>query len=78
MPNKEKVIIIGAGHSGGIVSILLRKEGFSGEITIIGNEELLPYQRPQLSKSYLKGEIEFKRLQLRSKEFYEEKKINLV
>ena len=29
MPNKEKVIIIGAGHSGGIVSILLRKEGLS-------------------------------------------------
>ena len=68
MPNKEKVLIIGAGHAGGMVAILLRKRGFVGEITIIGDEELLPYERPQLSKSYLMGEIEFKRLQLRSKE----------
>ena len=78
MPIKEKIIIIGSGHSGGMASILLRKEGFSGEITIIGNEKLLPYERPQLSKLYLKNEIEFKRLQLRSEKFYKDNKINLV
>ena len=78
MPNKEKALIIGAGHAGGMVAILLRKRGFVGDITIIGEEDLLPYERPQLSKSYLMGEIEFNRLQLRSKEFYEDNKINLV
>ena len=78
MPNKEKALIIGAGHAGGMVAILLRKRGFVGEITIIGEEDLLPYERPQLSKSYLMGEIEFNRLHLRPKEFYEDNKINLV
>jgi len=78
MPNKEKVLIVGAGHAGGMVAILLRKRGFVGDITIIGEEDLLPYERPQLSKSYLMGEIEFNRLHLRPKEFYEDNKINLV
>ena len=70
------VVIIGAGQGGVQAAMSLRQEGFSDPITLIGAEPGLPYQRPPLSKAYLKaGEAE--KLILRSAEFYDKKGITL-
>ncbi len=49
------MVIIGAGHAGTQAAIELRNQGWLGTITLIGKEELLPYERPPLSKAVLKG-----------------------
>jgi 3-phenylpropionate/trans-cinnamate dioxygenase ferredoxin reductase subunit len=51
----ENVIIIGAGHAGGIAAISLREIGFLGSIQVIGDEIEPPYERPTLSKEFLSG-----------------------
>jgi 3-phenylpropionate/trans-cinnamate dioxygenase ferredoxin reductase subunit len=53
----QAVTIIGAGQAGGQAASSLRAFGFSGAITLIGEETLPPYQRPPLSKKYLMGEV---------------------
>ena len=64
------VIIIGAGHAGGAAAGFLRQYGFEGNITLIGDEPYLPYQRPPLSKAWLKGEASLEDLYLRGETFY--------
>ena len=50
-----QVVIVGAGHAGVETAAALRQHGFSGAITILGEEPDLPYQRPPLSKEFLKS-----------------------
>ncbi len=69
------VIIIGAGHAGGSAAGFLRQYGFTGEITLIGEEPYLPYQRPPLSKAWLKGEASLEDLYLRGDTFYDDQTI---
>src|SRR5690606_12776470 len=69
------VVIIGAGHAGGMASGFLRQYGFDGEITLIGDEPYLPYQRPPLSKAWLKGQAGLEDLYLRSEQFYPDQKV---
>jgi len=71
------IVVIGAGQAGSSLVAKLRKDGFGGEITLIGAEEALPYQRPPLSKAYLLGEMELERLFLRPASFYEENNITV-
>ncbi|GGZ36177.1 NAD(P)/FAD-dependent oxidoreductase [Asticcacaulis endophyticus] len=71
------VVIIGAGHAGGSAAAFLRQYGYEGEITLIGAEAYLPYQRPPLSKAWLKGEAEEEDLYLRPGSFYAEKNITV-
>ena len=52
------VVIVGAGHAGGTAAALLRQYGFDGPITMVGDEPIPPYQRPPLSKAWLKGEAD--------------------
>ncbi|UDF05365.1 NAD(P)/FAD-dependent oxidoreductase [Asticcacaulis sp. AND118] len=66
------VVIIGAGHAGGSTAAFLRQYGYKGEITLIGDEPHLPYQRPPLSKAWLKGEASGDDLYLRPQAFYDE------
>src|SRR5690554_5959625 len=73
----EHVAIVGAGQAGAAVAMRLRQMGFSDEITIFGNEEDPPYQRPPLSKKYLAGEWERERLWLRPAEFWSDQGITL-
>ncbi len=49
-------VIIGASLAGGTAAATLREEGFDGRIVLIGDEPLAPYERPPLSKEYLRGE----------------------
>ncbi|MCL2428111.1 MAG: FAD-dependent oxidoreductase [Alphaproteobacteria bacterium] len=64
------VVILGAGHAGGTVAALLRQYGWKGPITLLGAEPLPPYQRPPLSKQWLRGEADWKSLALRADSFY--------
>ena len=66
------VAIIGAGAAAAVAAETLRQQLFIGRILMIGPEEHWPYDRPNLSKDYLAGELEAKWLPLRSPEFYEE------
>ncbi len=68
----EKIVIIGAGQAGCQAVQSLRSEGFSGAITMVGDEAYPPYQRPPLSKAYLLGQLERPRLFLKPDAFYAE------
>lgn len=71
------IVVIGAGQAGASMVAKLRKDGFDGEITLIGEEPVPPYQRPPLSKAYLLGDMALERLFLRPESFYEEQNITL-
>jgi len=70
------VVIIGAGHAGGTAAAVLRQYGFSGPITLVGEEPIAPYQRPPLSKAWLKGEADADTLALKPESFYAEHDID--
>ena len=72
-----KVLIIGAGHAGGTAAALLRQYGHEGRIVLAGEEPAAPYQRPPLSKAWLKGEADLEALLLRPEVFYAEHDIEL-
>jgi 3-phenylpropionate/trans-cinnamate dioxygenase ferredoxin reductase subunit len=55
--NPSSIVIIGGGQAGGEVATQLRHQGFAGKITLFGEEPLLPYTRPPLSKAFLAGEV---------------------
>ena len=72
-----KVVIVGAGHAGGSAAALLRTSGFEGRILLLGEEPVAPYQRPPLSKAWLKGETDLDSLLLRPVDYYAEQQIEL-
>jgi len=74
---KAKVVIVGAGHAGGSAAAFLRQYGHEGPIVLIGEEPLLPYQRPPLSKAWLKGEADADSLALKPQEWYAEANVAL-
>ena len=71
------VIVVGAGQAGSSCVAKLRNGGFDGQITLIGEEPVPPYQRPPLSKAYLLGDMALGRLFLRPETFYSEDDIQL-
>ncbi len=71
------VVIVGAGHAGGSAAAFLRQYGFEGEITLVGEEPLPPYQRPPLSKAWLKGEATAQSLLLKAEAWYVENDVDL-
>jgi 3-phenylpropionate/trans-cinnamate dioxygenase ferredoxin reductase subunit len=74
---RARVVIVGAGHAGGTAAALLRQYGFEGPIVLIGEEPIAPYQRPPLSKAWLKGEADADSLALKPESFYREHDIDL-
>ncbi|TMP94894.1 MAG: Rieske 2Fe-2S domain-containing protein [Verrucomicrobia bacterium] len=72
------VVIVGAGAAGNAAAELLRREGYDGSITLIGADEFLPYDRPNLSKDYLAGTAPEEWIPLRSADFYREQKIETL
>ncbi len=65
-----RVVIAGAGHAGGSAAAFLRQYGHTGPIALIGDEPLVPYQRPPLSKAWLKGEADAASLAMKPAEWY--------
>ena len=70
------VVIVGAGAAGGAAAEMLRREGYDGPVTLVGADESLPYDRPNLSKDYLAGAAPEEWIPLRSADFYREQKID--
>jgi 3-phenylpropionate/trans-cinnamate dioxygenase ferredoxin reductase component len=73
----ERIVIVGAGHAGGSAAAFLRQYGHQGEIVLVGDEPIAPYQRPPLSKAWLKGETDADGLMLRPESFYAENGMTL-
>ena len=71
------IVIVGGGAAGNAAAEMLRRENFSGSITILSADEALPCDRPQLSKDYLSGSADAASVVLRSPEFYREHGITL-
>jgi 3-phenylpropionate/trans-cinnamate dioxygenase ferredoxin reductase component len=72
------VLIVGAGHAGFQVAASLRQHGYKERICLINDEAHLPYQRPPLSKAYLKGEGRPDSLMFRPDKFYRDQNIELI
>lgn len=71
----ERVVIVGAGQGGLQAAASLRAEGFAGPVTLIGDEPGLPYQRPPLSKAYMK-DGDASRLALKPESFFAQSDID--
>ncbi|MBR1212775.1 FAD-dependent oxidoreductase [Bradyrhizobium sp. JYMT SZCCT0180] len=72
------VVIVGAGHAGFQVAASLRQHGFAERIALLNDEGHLPYQRPPLSKAYLKGTGGPDSLMFRPEKFFSDQKIDLI
>ena len=72
------VVIVGAGHAGFQLAASLRQNGFDGRIALLNDEGHLPYQRPPLSKAYLKGTGGPDTLMFRPEKFYHDQKVDLI
>src|SRR5215468_7721731 len=75
--NPQRIVIIGAALAGATAAVTLRDEGFDGEIQLIGAERQLPYNRPPLSKGYLRGEERLEDQLVNPPGIYAEKGIKL-
>lgn len=78
MSDTAGTLVVGAGQAGAQLAISLRDHGYDRPITLIGNEPVLPYQRPPLSKDYLLGKLPIAKLALRKEQFYASKGIDVI
>ena len=77
MAQNETYVIVGAGIAGGTAAETLRKQGFDGEVHLVGAEPHRPYDRPPLSKEFLSGAKEESKLFFKTEDFYAEQSIEL-
>jgi len=75
---QQRIVIVGASLAGATAAASLRDEGFDGEIRLIGAESQLPYNRPPLSKGYLRREEGFEALLVKPAGYYTEQRIALT
>jgi 3-phenylpropionate/trans-cinnamate dioxygenase ferredoxin reductase subunit len=73
----SSVVIVGAGHAGVQAAVSLREEGYGGDVLLLSADQALPYQRPPLSKAFLKGEMDLNGLPLRAEAHFREQRIDL-
>src|SRR3979409_1203994 len=74
----ERLVVIGTGCAGVELAFATRAAGWSGSISLIGDEAVLPYHRPPLSKAYLMGEATADSLLLRTSALFEKSNIELL
>ncbi|HEV2217735.1 MAG TPA: FAD-dependent oxidoreductase [Candidatus Dormibacteraeota bacterium] len=74
---KQRVVIVGGGSGGDAAAFMLRKKAFDGEVTILSADHDRPYDRPYLSKEFLRGEIELPKVYLHPEEDYARQGIEL-
>jgi 3-phenylpropionate/trans-cinnamate dioxygenase ferredoxin reductase component len=75
---RKETVILGAGHAGVQAAASLREEGYDGAIRLVDAQIALPYQRPPLSKAFMKGETSADLIVLRGEAFYREHAIDLL
>lgn len=78
LSQSQSVVIIGGGQAAAQACASLRQYGYAGKITLIGEEAALPYQRPPLSKAYMKGEMAEERLYFKPEAWYQDQDIELI
>jgi len=74
---KQRVVIVGGGSGGDAAAFMLRKKGFDGEVVILSADHDRPYDRPYLSKEFLRGEIDLPKVYLHPEEEYARQGIDL-
>jgi 3-phenylpropionate/trans-cinnamate dioxygenase ferredoxin reductase subunit len=74
---RETFVIVGASLAGAKAAEALRTEGFDGRLLLVGDEPERPYERPPLTKEYLRGEMERERIHVHPEGFYAEHDIEL-
>lgn len=74
----SSIVIVGASAAGNAAAEMLRGSGYGGALTMIGAEDVLPYDRPNLSKDYLAGTAAEEWLPLRARDFYERHAITVL
>ncbi len=72
------VVVVGAGAAGNALAEALRRKGFAGRIVLLAPEGEVPYDRPNLSKDYLAGNAPEEWIPLHPREYYDERRIELV
>src|SRR4029077_17489447 len=72
-----RVVIVGGGGTGDSAAFGLRKRGFGGEIVILSADHDRPYDRPYLSKEFLRGEVDLPKVYLHPEEDYLKQAIEL-
>lgn len=77
MTNDQTFVIVGASLAGAKAAETLREKGFDGRLVLIGAEEQRPYERPPLSKDYLRGEVDREKVYVHPEGFYAEHDIEL-
>ena len=73
----QRIAIVGAGQAAAQAVETLHKRGYQGSITLVGDEALLPYQRPPLSKKFLAGTLDRDRLLIRHAAHYSDHAVDL-
>lgn len=71
----KHILIVGAGQAAIQAIDTLRRKGFAGQLTLVGEEPCLPYQRPPLSKKFLSGAMDREKLLFRPQNFYAERSV---
>jgi 3-phenylpropionate/trans-cinnamate dioxygenase ferredoxin reductase subunit len=74
---RPPIVIVGASLAGGTAAVTLREQGFDGDLVLIGAERQLPYNRPPLSKGYLRGQDRFEDQLVKPASYYAEQRIQL-
>jgi 3-phenylpropionate/trans-cinnamate dioxygenase ferredoxin reductase component len=77
MPKKDTFVIVGASLAGAKAAETLRSEGFEGRVVLLGAERERPYERPPLSKDYLRGESPREKAYVHPEGFYADNDIEL-
>src|SRR5436309_1468972 len=72
-----RVVIVGGGSGGDAAAFALRKKGFQGEVVIVSADQDRPYDRPYLSKEFLRGEVELQKVYLHGEDEYDRQGIKL-
>ena len=74
----DRVVVLGGGLAGGTAAFALREAGFTGSVTLVADEPHLPYERPGLSKAYLRGEEPVEKLLVRPEADYDLEGVTLL
>jgi 3-phenylpropionate/trans-cinnamate dioxygenase ferredoxin reductase component len=74
----QQIVIAGGGQAAVQAVDTLRRKGYTGGVTLVGEEPWLPYQRPPLSKKYLAGTFERERLAIRPEKFFTEHSVHTL
>jgi 3-phenylpropionate/trans-cinnamate dioxygenase ferredoxin reductase subunit len=78
MSEPNTVVIVGGGQAGATAAFALRKEGFAGRVVLVAEEDETPYERPPLSKEFLRGEKPLEQAYVKPLSAYEDEGIELL